>query len=68
MSRFDLPCSANADAREGCMTVASAHSIERSVHKTNEWLKDLAADLSVSMTATMRGGSCAATCTCFVIA
>jgi uncharacterized protein (DUF2267 family) len=29
------------------MTVASAHSIERSVHKTNEWLKDLAADLGV---------------------
>jgi uncharacterized protein (DUF2267 family) len=29
------------------MTVASAHSIERSVHKTNEWLKDLAADLGL---------------------
>jgi uncharacterized protein (DUF2267 family) len=29
------------------MTVASAHSIERSVHKTNEWLQDLAADLEL---------------------
>jgi uncharacterized protein (DUF2267 family) len=29
------------------MTVASAQSIERSVHKTNEWLKDLVAELEV---------------------
>ncbi|HEY0344531.1 MAG TPA: DUF2267 domain-containing protein [Solirubrobacteraceae bacterium] len=29
------------------MTVASAHSVERSVHKTNEWLKDLEAELGV---------------------
>jgi uncharacterized protein (DUF2267 family) len=29
------------------MTVASAHSIERTVHKTNEWLKDLEAELGV---------------------
>jgi uncharacterized protein (DUF2267 family) len=27
------------------MTVASAHSVERTVHKTNEWLKDLAAEI-----------------------
>jgi uncharacterized protein (DUF2267 family) len=29
------------------MTVASAHSIERTVHKTNEWLKDLCEELGV---------------------
>jgi uncharacterized protein (DUF2267 family) len=27
------------------MTVASVHSVERTVHKTNEWLKDLAEEL-----------------------
>jgi uncharacterized protein (DUF2267 family) len=27
------------------MTVASVHSVERTVHKTNEWLKDLTAEL-----------------------
>jgi uncharacterized protein (DUF2267 family) len=29
------------------MTVASAHSVERTVHKTNEWLKDLGAELGI---------------------
>jgi uncharacterized protein (DUF2267 family) len=29
------------------MTVASVHSVERSVHKTNEWLKDLDAELGI---------------------
>jgi uncharacterized protein (DUF2267 family) len=27
------------------MTVASVHSVERTVHKTNEWLNDLAGEL-----------------------
>jgi uncharacterized protein (DUF2267 family) len=29
------------------MTVASVHSVERTVHKTNEWLNDLAAELAL---------------------
>ncbi|MDX6727752.1 MAG: hypothetical protein QOK49_2557 [Baekduia sp.] len=29
------------------MTVASVHSVERTVHKTNEWLKDLDAELGI---------------------
>jgi uncharacterized protein (DUF2267 family) len=29
------------------MTVASAHSVERTVHKTNEWLKDLEGELGI---------------------
>ncbi|MEA2293973.1 MAG: hypothetical protein QOE86_1612 [Solirubrobacteraceae bacterium] len=29
------------------MTVGSAHSVERTVHKTNEWLKDLEAELGI---------------------
>jgi uncharacterized protein (DUF2267 family) len=29
------------------MTVASVHSVERTVHKTNQWLDELAAELGV---------------------
>jgi uncharacterized protein (DUF2267 family) len=29
------------------MTVASVHSVERTVHKTNEWLKDLTEELGI---------------------
>jgi uncharacterized protein (DUF2267 family) len=29
------------------MTVGSVHSVERTVHKTNEWLKDLAGELGI---------------------
>jgi uncharacterized protein (DUF2267 family) len=29
------------------MTVASVHSVERTVHKTNEWLDDLVAELGI---------------------
>jgi len=29
------------------MTVASVHSVERTVHKTNEWLSDLVAELGI---------------------
>jgi uncharacterized protein (DUF2267 family) len=29
------------------MTVGSAHSVERTVHKTNEWLRDLESELGI---------------------